>query len=102
MVEHLDSQEDRLRAGQRPDTVPDWGVEPSAHWGRLVTGEDSTRVASEPGDWPQFYSQLARALHGDGSLPVDPRDTIEALRVLDAARHSAADGIIIDLDPNTR
>src|SRR6202011_876455 len=58
VIEHLDSQEDRLRGGQRPDTVPDWGVEPASHWGRLVTGENSTPVASEPGDWPQFYSQL--------------------------------------------
>jgi scyllo-inositol 2-dehydrogenase (NADP+) len=98
VIEHLDSQEDRLRAGQRPDTVPDWGVEPASHWGRLVTGEDSTPVASEPGDWPRFYSQLAGAIPGDGSIPVDPRDAIEALRVLDAARRSAAERIVIELD----
>jgi predicted dehydrogenase len=98
VIEHLDSQEDRLRGGQRPDTVPDWGVEPASHWGRLITGEESTPVASEPGGWQHFYSQLACALRGEGAVPVDPRDAIAALRVLDAARRSAAERVVIELD----
>jgi predicted dehydrogenase len=78
--------------------VPDWGVEPESHWGRLVTGEDTKPVASERGDWQQFYFQLACALRGEGAVPVDPRDAVEALRVLDAARRSAAERVVIELD----
>jgi scyllo-inositol 2-dehydrogenase (NADP+) len=86
----LDSQEDRLRAGQRPDTVPDWGVEPEAHRGRLVTGDASVPVPGERGDWAQFYVLLAAALRDGGPPPVDPGDAVAALRVLEDARRSAA------------
>ncbi|MDQ6606544.1 MAG: Gfo/Idh/MocA family oxidoreductase, partial [Actinomycetota bacterium] len=50
----VDSQEDQLRAGGRPDDSPDWGVEPEARWGRLVAGESSAPVPSERGQWPRF------------------------------------------------
>jgi predicted dehydrogenase len=85
-----DSQEDRLRAGERPDTVPDWGVEPEAHRGRLVTGEASVPVPGERGDWGRFYTLLAAALSDGGLPPVKPADAVAALRVLEAARQSAA------------
>jgi predicted dehydrogenase len=86
----LDSQEDRLRAGERPDTVPDWGVEPEAHRGRLVTGDASVPVPGERGDWRQFYVLLAAALRDGGPPPVPPGDAVAALRVLEDARRSAA------------
>jgi predicted dehydrogenase len=86
----LDSQEDRLRAGARPDTVPDWGLEPEAHRGRLITGEASVPVPGERGDWPRFYALLATALRDGGPPPVDPADAVATLRVLELARRSSA------------
>jgi predicted dehydrogenase len=93
----LDSQEDQLRAGKRPDAVPEWGIEPERHWGRLVTGEDSVPVPSERGDWPRFYALLATALRDGGPPPVDPRDAIATLRVLEHARRSAEDRTVVPL-----
>jgi predicted dehydrogenase len=90
VLTRLDSQEDRLREGARPDTVPDWGVEPEAHRGRLVTGDASVPVPGERGDWPRFYALLATALRQGGPPPVDPADAVAALRVLEQARASAA------------
>ena len=90
VIEHLDSQEDALRAGRRPDTVADWGSEPESHWGRLVRGEESNVVPSERGDWPRFYALLAAALNDGGPPPVDPRDAVTTLRIIEAARRSAA------------
>ena len=90
VLTRLDSQEDRLRAGERPDTVPDWGVEPEAHRGRLVTGDASVPVPGERGDWGRFYALLAAALREGGPPPVDPADAVAALRVLEQARESAA------------
>jgi scyllo-inositol 2-dehydrogenase (NADP+) len=90
VITRLDSQEDRLRAGARPDTVPDWGVEPEAHRGRLVTGDASAPVPGERGDWGRFYALLATALREGGPAPVDPADAVAALRVLEQARQSAA------------
>ena len=91
----LDSQEDRLRAGERPDTVPDWGVEPAHARPRLVAGERSIPLQGPPGDWPRFYALLEAALSGDGPPPVDPRDAIETLAILEHARRSAAERRVV-------
>lgn len=40
---------------------------------------------------------LAGYGHGEGPLPVDPRDAVAALEVLDAARVSAARGEVVRL-----
>jgi predicted dehydrogenase len=97
LVNNLDTQEDRLRAGERPDTVSDWGVEPASAAPRLVIGDQSTPLTGPPGDWPAFYRLLEVALTGDGVPPVDPRDAVAVLRVLDAARISAAEDRVVPL-----
>jgi predicted dehydrogenase len=97
VVQELDSQEDTLRSGARPDAVPDWGSEPESRWGRLVIGEESTTVSSERGDWPWFYALLVRALRDGDPPPVDPHDAVAVLRVLEAARRSAAGREVVTL-----
>jgi scyllo-inositol 2-dehydrogenase (NADP+) len=54
-------------------------------------------VPPEPGDWRRFYTLLRDALRSDGPSPVDPRDAVEALRVLDAARRAARESRIVGL-----
>jgi scyllo-inositol 2-dehydrogenase (NADP+) len=95
VVSDLDSQEDKLRDGARPDTDPDWGLEPEARWGRLVIGEDSVPVPSERGAWPRFYSSLATALRTGGPPPVNPLDAVVTLRILECARRSAQDRAVV-------
>jgi predicted dehydrogenase len=97
LVSALDTQEDRLRAGEHPDAVPDWGVEPAYARPRLVVGEHSVPLAGPPGDWPAFYRQLASALADGGAPPVDPRDAVAVLRVLESARVSAAEGRVVSM-----
>ena len=97
VVRELDGQEDALRAGARPDQGPEWGTEPEARWGQLVAGERSVRVPSERGDWPRFYALLVRALRDGGPPPVDPHDAVAALRVIEAARRSAASRQVVAL-----
>jgi len=86
-----DSQEDRLRIGARPDSSSDWGVEPEARWGRLVTGDRSAPVPSQRGDWPRFYALLRASLVTGDPPPVDPRDAVMTLRVLELARRGATE-----------
>jgi predicted dehydrogenase len=98
IVRELDSQEDRLRAGQRPDTTFDWGTEPEHARPRLIAGERSVPLTPERGAWQTFYALLEQALGGAGSVPVDPQDALTVLRVLEAARVSAAEQRVVVLD----
>jgi predicted dehydrogenase len=97
VVQELDGQENVLRSGARPDDVPDWGTEPESRWGRLVCGEERSPVPSERGDWPLFYALLVRALRDGEPPPVDPHDAVATLRVLEAARRSAASREVVTL-----
>lgn len=97
VVQDLDGQEAALRSGAQPDQVPDWGAEPESRWGRLVCGEESVPVPSERGDWPRFYALLVRALRDGSPPPVDPRDAVATLDVLEAARRSAASREVITI-----
>jgi predicted dehydrogenase len=89
----LDPQEDQLAAGVRPGD-PGWGEGEPA---RLVDrAGDERRMAIAPGAYERFYGAVRDALRGEGELPVDPRDSVAALRVIDAARHSAATLTVIE------
>jgi predicted dehydrogenase len=85
-VKHgLDVQEEELRAGRSP-TEPDWGKEPRERWGRLLTGKEQREVPTEPGSYSSFYAGVAASLHDGAPPPVDPRDAVGVLKLLDEAR----------------
>jgi predicted dehydrogenase len=86
VVDELDGQEDALASGERPGDPRSWGEVPRERWGRLVLGDDADAVPSENGAWPRFYELLAAALDGAGPLPVEGRDAIAVLDVLERAR----------------
>jgi predicted dehydrogenase len=92
----LDVQEEALRAGRRP-TEPGWGREPPERWGRLGVDGQLREVETEPGAYQLFYAGLAEALRSGGPPPVDPDDAVAGLRILDAARQSAASGTTVRL-----
>ena len=89
-VQGLDPQEAALRAGERPG--PGWGEPAEAEWGLLGTTEEAHRYPSLPGDYPAFYAGVVSALRDGAPAPVDPRDSLAALEVLELARRSAAEG----------
>jgi predicted dehydrogenase len=85
-VKHgLDVQEEQLRTGRAP-TDPGWGEEPRERWGRVVTGDEQREVPTEPGSYPSFYSGVAASLNDGAPPPVDPRDAVAVLELLDEAR----------------
>jgi predicted dehydrogenase len=93
-----DTQEDHLVAGRDPASLGDgWGIEPADTWGRLYDGVTTGAVPAEPGRWNQFYPAFARAVRGDGPVPVDPNDAVATAKVLDAARKSALSGDLVVL-----
>jgi predicted dehydrogenase len=91
----LDVQEAALRSGARPG--PGWGEELPEHWGRLGTDDDAGPVATEAGNYPEFYRLLERALREDGPPPVRPEEAVHALQVIEAAQKSAAERRAISL-----
>ncbi|MQY28987.1 Gfo/Idh/MocA family protein [Nocardia aurantia] len=89
VVEGLDPQEADLRAGRRPGDGKPWGTVESAQWGRLGTEDHVEPLRTEPGDYPAFYRAMADALCDGAPVPVDPRDALETLTVLETARERA-------------
>lgn len=86
----VDPQEDALRAGARPRPGERWGADPQDQWGVLGTASSGERVPTQDGDYGAFYRGLVTALRGEGEPPVDPRDAVATLAVLEAARRSWA------------
>jgi predicted dehydrogenase len=92
----MDVQEDALAAGGLPvdDT---WGREPAEQWGRLSNGSTVEVVESEPGAYRRFYAGVAEAMRSGGPPPVDVRESIEVIEVLEAARESSRTGEVVEL-----
>ncbi len=92
--EDLDAQEAQLLAGMRPGD-PGFGVEPEARWGRLYRPDGSSHpVATEQGRYLAFYELLRDAVRGQGPVPVEPVDSLQTLRVIEAAERAAAMGTV--------
>ncbi len=96
----LDTQEDALREGRLPGDE-NWGAEPVTHTATIITADAPSARAypRQRGDYPAYYAAVAAALQGDGPAPVDARDVVENLRVIEAAALSAAQGIEVRLEP---
>ncbi|HEU5348401.1 MAG TPA: Gfo/Idh/MocA family oxidoreductase [Ktedonobacterales bacterium] len=97
----MDPQEDMLRAGGRPGDEG-WGQEPESIWGHLYTDAGEVSVAgvarSLPGSYETFYQMMRDALRSGGPLPVDARDALKTIQVIEAARESAASGQVVRFD----
>jgi predicted dehydrogenase len=92
----LDVQEERLRAGLNPDS-PGFGDEQRDQWGTLGTDDDNHPVPTEPGAYFDFYRAVTESLREGTPPPVDPEEVARGLTVLEAARRSAAEGLVISL-----
>jgi scyllo-inositol 2-dehydrogenase (NADP+) len=78
----LDPQEAALKGGARP-TDPAFGQEPPASWGTVGVDGSLETVPTEPGRYAEFYALLAKALLSGGPLPVDPRDSVRVIEMIE-------------------
>jgi predicted dehydrogenase len=96
-----DAQFHALMDGRTPGTEGDeWGVEPEAAWPRVQRGGHVETIPSDVGRWDLFYEEFARALSGEVPVPVDPRDAVRTTALLDLARRSAGEGLVVEV-PHT-
>ncbi|GAA4442153.1 Gfo/Idh/MocA family protein [Phytohabitans houttuyneae] len=79
----LDPQEPQLAGGMSPLDEA-FGVEPEDAWGKLGRDADATPLPTERGAYREFYAQLAASLRGGGPLPVDPRDALVAIGIIES------------------
>ena len=94
----LDVQEESLAKGMRPGD-PDWGRERPEHWGKVATDEGERTVETEPGAYERFYAGVVEALRSSGPPPVDPLDSVQVLRIIEAAFESARSGSVVTFEP---
>jgi hypothetical protein len=78
----LDPQEAALKSGARPGD-PGFGIEPESSWGSLGVDGAVKRVPTRSGDYAAFYRGLAGALRDGGPVPVDPRDSVEVVALIE-------------------
>ncbi|MET9405527.1 Gfo/Idh/MocA family oxidoreductase [Streptomyces sp. NPDC002935] len=98
----LDPQEAELRDGKRPGGTDSWGIEPEALWGRVGSGESPLTgggrpAPTVPGAYPAYYAAVAAAIRDGGPGPVTAHEAAAALDVLEAARRSAHEGVVVSL-----
>lgn len=83
----LDGQEPMLKLAQWPGS-PGYGITPEEQWGRLgIDGSEQGLVAvpTEAGDYPAFYAGVAASILEGAPSPVDPRDALEVVRIIERA-----------------
>lgn len=89
----LDIQESQLVSGMSPGDLG-FADEPADRWGRLHRPDGSvTPIPTEPGRYIRFYELLRDAISTNGRPPVDPQESLAALRVLEAADRASATGV---------
>ncbi len=90
----LDSQEDALKAGQRPG-APGWGADNAADYGRVTLDVGGITINGTiptlRGGYEGFYQSWAAAISDGQPVPVDPVDSRNVIRVIECALQSQAE-----------
>ncbi len=90
-------------AGDEPSAFAEFDNRAAGGHGWLVAGERRSAVPAASGpdtDPATFYRQVAAALSADdvqAAMPVDPRDAVHVLAVIDAARAGAQDHAVVEV-----
>jgi predicted dehydrogenase len=94
----LDSQEEQLRGGMRPD-APAFGQEPESRWGELrVEQQPPRRIPTLRGDYRGFYENVRDVLLGKAELAVTPEQVWRTTRLIELARESSGQGRRLKVD----
>ncbi|KAF2764693.1 NAD(P)-binding protein [Teratosphaeria nubilosa] len=99
---NLDVQEDQLRSGTHKLDDEDFGVDPESSHGFLTTIVDGkpsreTYPTVAPVTYVEYYRLFAKALRGEGEVPVQAEDARDVLRIIEFAMQSSKEGRTIDL-----
>ncbi len=94
-----DPQEEALTAGRYPNEAG-WGTEPEEKWGILNTTVGGLhyrgRIETLPGCYHQFYNELYETLTSGKEIAVNPRDSLNGIKVILAAYESSRTHMAVD------
>jgi predicted dehydrogenase len=79
----LDNQEPFLKEKRWPGS-DGYGITPEGEWGVVGNGT-STPIPTELGDYPAFYAGVAASIIDGAPVPVDPKDSLEVVRIIERA-----------------
>jgi scyllo-inositol 2-dehydrogenase (NADP+) len=98
MKSGIDVQELQLRSGMLA-TDSAFGVEPQSQWGTFTDGTTSKAevVASERGQWTEFYSHVRKCIEHHAPPPVPALEARDVIRVIEAAMDSSERGVRVRL-----
>jgi scyllo-inositol 2-dehydrogenase (NADP+) len=98
--QRTDVQETMLQAGIVPGKS-DWGTEPASEMGLLHTKKNGEIirefVASERGDYGEYYDGIYRAIRHNEPLPVTAEDGLKVIKIIEAAYKSNETNCVVDL-----
>ena len=77
-------------------------MDPESQYGTLTTMENgkpkqTTYPTIEPATYVEYYRLFAKALKGEGKVPVQAEDARDVLRILEMALQSSKEGRTIDV-----
>ena len=95
-----DVQEKDLQAGKMPGTH-NWGIEPENEKGLLHTEKDGNIVKEYiptlKGDYMAYYDGIYEAIRNNKEVPVEAKDAMQVIKVIEAALKSNKERKVIDL-----
>src|SRR5690606_37913938 len=91
----IDSQEEMLKSGLKPNGNWGWGQESQEIWGKLDILEESGAVESEVGDYRKFYENIYEAITEKSELEVKPQQAREVIKIIELATQSSAEKRVI-------
>jgi scyllo-inositol 2-dehydrogenase (NADP+) len=91
----IDSQEEMLKSGLKPNGNWGWGQESQEIWGTLDVLEDSEPIESEIGDYRKFYQNIYEAITNKAELEVKPEQARDVINVIELAMKSSAEKRVI-------
>lgn len=101
---HLDVQEDQLRLHGIGPGHKDFGVDPESHYGTLIhvpyekaKHEVRKYPTVTPVTYVEYYRIFAKALKGEGEVPVKAEEAWDVLNIIEAALLSSKEGRTVEL-----
>lgn len=95
-----DIQETDLQAGKSP-CAPEWGSEDEANWGLLHTTTDKGEIRelypSLKGNYKGFFEKVYNSLRRGDAPPIELKDSVLNIRIIEAALESSSGRKVITL-----